>query len=93
VLVDFKHAAGACLDWVQRQSQFVMDALAETVDSKGSYPFGLFWFCRGGQLRAEFESLLIVAERPASRTFARVELAIPATGSHSASARSSIFAA
>jgi hypothetical protein len=58
LLVDLSMRQGLALIGYSGRDQSVMDALAEAVDSKGSYPFGLFWFCRSGQLRAEVESLL-----------------------------------
>jgi hypothetical protein len=58
LLVDSTRRQGLALIGYSGRDQSVMDALAEAVDSKASYPFGLFWFCRGGQLRPEVESFL-----------------------------------
>jgi hypothetical protein len=58
LLVDSSTRQGLAVIGYSGRDFSVMDALTEAVDSKGSYPFGLFWFCRRGQLRPEAEALL-----------------------------------
>lgn len=64
LLVDSSTRQGLAVIGYSGRDLSVMDALAEAVDCNGSYPFGLFWFCRRGQLRPEARALL---ERAKSR--------------------------
>lgn len=58
LLVDSSTRQGLALIGYSGRDHSVMEALGEAIETRGSYPFGLFWFCRRGQLREEVAALL-----------------------------------